>query len=421
MTHIFLTGKRDAGKTTIINRVVERLPGSFNVGGFRTFKGNEFAPEKNYVLMAPVAEEPDLSVNSPHFKVALRDKSKSSFEAYPDAFDEYGVRILTDSSDADIIILDELGFMESDALKFQNKVMELLDGETPVLGVIKPDSRPFLDRVKNHPKVRVIEITSENRDDMPQIILDSLIQGNNDNVPILTVSQLSFFYEDANIPSVSDINISIMPGTINVILGPSGCGKTTLCRCLTGIIPNAYDGKLTGKIQFRGSNIIGDKLSKIAEKIGLVMQEPDNQIVASTVEDDIAFGPENMMTAPDMIRDIVDGKIDEMSLHELELRSPTRLSGGEKQRTIIAGILALGPEIMVFDEPMSSLDEESKVRFINVVKALKEDGKTVIIVEHDFYRLDFADNWIIMKDGNMMAEGKPSDIDKKLLEVELWH
>ena len=237
---------------------------------------------------------------------------------------------------------------------------------------------------------------------------------------IITVKNLSFYYDEEDNPAIDDINLNIEPETVNVILGPSGCGKTTLCRCLTGIIPRAVEGDLSGEIFYKGEDISEEKLNRISKKIGLVMQEPDNQIVASTVEDDVAFGPENMMTEPSIIREIVDKNIYNMELTGYELLQPNKLSGGEKQRAIIAGILALDPEVLVFDEPMSSLDHANKINFIDAVKLVKNNKKTIIIVEHDFNRLSFADNWIIMKHGKILASGKLETIDRDLLEADLW-
>lgn len=241
----------------------------------------------------------------------------------------------------------------------------------------------------------------------------------------LSISNLSFSYDEDSSPAISNINLNITEGSINVIIGPSGCGKSTLCRCIAGIIPNAITGKLSGQVIYNNGgvshNLLELKLSQIPEKVGLVMQEPDNQIVASTVEDDVAFGPENMCVDPAEIRNTVDSKIQEVGIKGYELNSPNKISGGEKQRTIIGGILALNPDVVIFDEPMSALDNEGKLKFINTVKTINQEGKTVVIIEHDFERLSFAHNWIIMKNGSILLEGSPDSIDRKLIEVDLWH
>ena len=158
--HIFLTGERNIGKTTLINRIIDELPGDQKIGGFRTFKSGEFAPGKSYILMAPA--DGDMEA----FRVALMDKTGPSYEAYPEAFDTGGVEILERCGGSDLILMDELGFMETDSYKFQEKIMDILDGYIPVLGAIKPKENRFLDRVRNHPKVRVIEVTESNRNQL---------------------------------------------------------------------------------------------------------------------------------------------------------------------------------------------------------------------------------------------------------------
>jgi energy-coupling factor transport system ATP-binding protein len=235
--------------------------------------------------------------------------------------------------------------------------------------------------------------------------------------------------------ALTDINLTIEKSTITVIIGPSGCGKTTLCKCLTGIIPKAIGGELTGEVIIKkdnGNTVIVSKanvasapqstvpLSKISEDIGLVMQEPDHQIVMTTVEDDIAFAPENLMIEPEEIRKIVDGNIARIGLSGKELASPARISGGEKQRLAIAGILAMGSDIIVFDEPMSSLDAEGRDIFTQIAKQLKGEGKTIIIVEHDYELLDFADTWVLMKEGKIISVTAPDNADQTLLEIDLW-
>lgn len=162
--HIFLTGQRNIGKTTLIDKILDELPEYQKVGGFRTFKSEEFAPGKSYILMASAENSAD------EFRVAHMDKTGPSYEVYPDVFDTCGVELLEKCGDSDLIIMDELGFMESDSYKFQKKIIDLLDGGIPVLGAIKPQANHFLDRVRSHPKVRVIEVTEDNRDELLFII-----------------------------------------------------------------------------------------------------------------------------------------------------------------------------------------------------------------------------------------------------------
>lgn len=222
---------------------------------------------------------------------------------------------------------------------------------------------------------------------------------------MIKVNGLSFAYEDE--PVLNDINLDIEQGSISVLLGPSGCGKSTLCKCLCGIIPKALSGEFGGEIIVDGKDISTIKLSSLISKIGLVMQEPDLQIVQYTVEDDVAFAPENLCVEPVEIRKRVDAVLSRLKLESMGLRNPSRISGGEKQRVAIAGILALEPGIIVFDEPMSALDEEGKTIFIETVKELSSMGKTLVIAEHDFDQLNFADRWIEMLDGKIIREATP--------------
>lgn len=171
--HIFLTGPRDVGKTTIINRALTQLTeqqkeNPLVVKGFRTFFGEDFAPGKNYALMAHAHPElADLEATV----IAMRDRSGWSMDVYQEAFENEGVNILEYSMDADLILMDELGFMESTAFAFQKKVMSILDGDIPVIGVLKADTEffsnsPFLNGIREHDKVDEIEVTHGNRDSL---------------------------------------------------------------------------------------------------------------------------------------------------------------------------------------------------------------------------------------------------------------
>jgi energy-coupling factor transporter ATP-binding protein EcfA2 len=239
------------------------------------------------------------------------------------------------------------------------------------------------------------------------------------------VRGLNFSYEEeGGTPALCGVDLTILSGTVTVLIGPSGCGKTTLCKCLCGIIPKLIHGVTNGEVFVFGREIANDEsiaISSLSEQIGLVMQVPDHQIVMTAVEDDVAFGPENRMMPPPEVRDLVDHTLSEMDLTQKAEADPSALSGGEKQRLAIAGVLAMGPEIMVFDEPVSSLDSAGRDHFVQIVKALKEAGKTIIIVEHDFEVFDFADQWVLMKEGRIVCASAPREIPRELVESELWH
>lgn len=218
---------------------------------------------------------------------------------------------------------------------------------------------------------------------------------------IIEVKNLSFQYDTAEV--LHDLTFSIEKNTITAILGLSGCGKTTLCHCLAGIIPNCIEGSLTGEIYIDGLELRGKKLSKLASVIGLVMQNPDNQLVTTTVEDELAFGPENMNVPPEEIRIRVDEILELLKLKDLRYENPVRLSGGQKQMVAIASVLALNPDVLILDEPLSRLDAQGKELLISTLKMLRELGKTVIVVEHDYKQMNFADQWLIMERGRLRS------------------
>jgi energy-coupling factor transporter ATP-binding protein EcfA2 len=245
----------------------------------------------------------------------------------------------------------------------------------------------------------------------------------------IEIRGLSFAYASASgtgyeAPTLRGVDLTVSRGAINVIIGSSGCGKTTLLRCLTGIIPSIIKGDLCGSVKLNGREIARDaaliKPNEIALTAGLVMQEPDHQIVMTTVEDDIAFGPENRMVPPDAIRRAVDDAARVAGLSERLTDDPATLSGGGKQRLAIAGVLAAAPQVLLFDEPMSGLDDDGRAMFAVLIQDLKNEGKTIVIVEHDYEELSFADAWILMKDGEIVGAAAPKEIDRGLLEDGLW-
>ena len=236
--------------------------------------------------------------------------------------------------------------------------------------------------------------------------------------PIVTVENLSFFYdEDKDNPILKNLSFSLAQGSLTAVIGLSGCGKTTLCHCLCGIIPNAVNGKLSGNILLNGENIAGKSLSVLSQTIGLVMQNPDDQIVCTTVEDEIAFALENQMMPPAEIRRRVDEILEFLNITNLQTANPAKLSGGQKQLVAIGSVLALSPQIIIFDEPMSHLDEKGRIMVRATLESLKAAGKTIIVVEHNFSLIDFADLWLVMDKGSLAALDTPQNIlaEKNLL------
>ncbi len=240
---------------------------------------------------------------------------------------------------------------------------------------------------------------------------------------IVEVKNLSYTYPNASKPAIEDISISINPGEFVLLTGPSGCGKTTFCRALNGLIPKFYNGTLTGSVHIAGLDVAEHSTIDLAQHIGLIFQNPDNQIFALTVEKDIAFGLENLgISKAEMHREI-DWAAETTGIEALRLRATHELSGGQKQRLTIASILAMHPSIIVMDEPTSFLDPVGAEHIFNVLDRLnKEYGMTIIIIEH---RIDIAAKYvnrvIVFDEGRVRSDGKPGLIlaqeDTRLLGV----
>lgn len=235
---------------------------------------------------------------------------------------------------------------------------------------------------------------------------------------VIRVEKYSFAYEsNPDQLILKDISFAIEPGTISAMIGLSGCGKTTLCQSLCGIIPNCTGGKQKGKIFIQGNDIEGLSVNQLAATIGYVMQNPDEQLVCTTVEDELAFAPENLARNPDEMKEKVDWALRILGMEPFRLKNPNQLSGGQKQMVAIGAVLMLDPEILVLDEPMSSLDLDGKRIIRQLMLTLKDLGKTILIVEHDIESLQFTDRWIVLSEGNLVAQGNPIDFmrDKTVL------
>lgn len=229
---------------------------------------------------------------------------------------------------------------------------------------------------------------------------------------IVEAKDLTYTYPGANKQSLRDVSLAIEKGAFVILTGPSGCGKTTLCRCFNGLIPHFYAGELKGNLKVAGMNVGDHPIGEMAKHVGLVFQNPENQLFALSVEKDVAFGLENLgMPRPEM-RERVDRALKMTGIEELCNRAPHELSGGQQQRVAIASVLAMQPEIIVFDEPTSFLDPLGAQKIFEVISDLNRKlGITVILVEH---RLDlaarYADHVLIMDEGKVVLDGEPREI-----------
>ncbi|MEM2875343.1 MAG: ATP-binding cassette domain-containing protein [Candidatus Bathyarchaeia archaeon] len=233
-------------------------------------------------------------------------------------------------------------------------------------------------------------------------------------LPIIEATNLSYTYPGSSYPSLKRVSFKVDEGEFILLTGPSGCGKTTLCRCLNGLIPHFYGGTLEGELLVSGLRVTEHPTHELAPHVGLVFQNPENQIFALSVEKDVAFGLESLGMERSEMKKRVEWALEVTGIKELRDRAPHEISGGQQQRVAIAGILAMQPEILVLDEPTSFLDPLSAVKILEIIKRLNEEmGLTVLLIEH---RLDmvlrYIDRVIIMNDGSIALDGKPKEVFK---------
>lgn len=228
----------------------------------------------------------------------------------------------------------------------------------------------------------------------------------------IEAKDLTYTYPNATKPAIHDVSLRIEKGEFVILTGPSGCGKTTLCRCLNGLIPHFYQGELKGEIKVVGLNIAEHPIHELALHVGLVFQNPENQLFALSVEKDVAFGLENLGVPREEMRKQVDWALETAGIYDLRERAPHELSGGQQQRVAIASIIAMRPNIMVLDEPTSFLDPLGARKIFEVIDELNKSlGMTVILVEH---RLDlaarYANHVIVMDKGKVVLDGDPRTV-----------
>jgi energy-coupling factor transport system ATP-binding protein len=224
---------------------------------------------------------------------------------------------------------------------------------------------------------------------------------------MIEVDKLSFQYVGANTKSLIDVNLKIKEGEFILVLGRSGCGKSTLCRALNGLIPHFYGGRISGHVTVDGKNTRYHMPSDYANLVGMVFQDPENQLVMTNVENEMAFGMENMCVPTETMKERVQQYSEYLDLKRYLTRFIPELSGGEKQKVAMASILAMRPKYIVLDEPTSQLDGDNAVMFLEFLKQMnRELGISVILVEHRVERcIDYPDRIIMMDQGTILKDG----------------
>lgn len=236
--------------------------------------------------------------------------------------------------------------------------------------------------------------------------------------PLITLDEITFSYHGQEKEALKDVSLNIYPGEWVALIGHNGSGKSTLAKTINGLI-----APKSGKIIVKGEEVTEETIWDIRKMIGMVFQNPDNQFVGSTVEDDVAFGLENQgVPREDMLIRVADA-LEKVRMTSFSSKEPARLSGGQKQRVAIAGVIALRPDVIILDEATSMLDPQGRQDVIGTIKALKEDSDlTVISITHDIDEAAFANRVLVMKEGEIIQEGTPEDIfshGEKLIEMGL--
>ena len=230
---------------------------------------------------------------------------------------------------------------------------------------------------------------------------------------IIEVKNVVYEYTDDEIThkAVDNVSFVIERGSFTVILGHNGSGKSTLAKMLNGLFKPT-----SGDVLVDGINTKDEQTEiEIKRKVGMVFQNPDNQLVASIVEEDVAFGPENLGLEPSVIRERVDDALKAVGMYEFRENTPHRLSGGQKQRIAIAGIIAMQPECLILDEPTAMLDPVGRKEIVETLHKLNhEKGITVVLITHYMEEAENADRVMIMNDGVIIDDNVPKEIFNKV-------
>lgn len=235
---------------------------------------------------------------------------------------------------------------------------------------------------------------------------------------IIKFDSVSFAYESEDeeiVNAVNDFSLDVPAGQFLAVLGHNGCGKSTVAKLINGIlVPNK------GRVTVEGMDTSDEeKTIDIRKTVGMVFQNPDNQIVATIVEDDVAFGPENLGVEPAEIRKAVDNALKAVGMYEFRTREPHRLSGGQKQRVAIAGVIAMNTRCIVMDEPTAMLDPQGRKEVMDTVMKLnKELGITVILITHYMDEAVKADRVVVMDGGRIAMDGTPKEVFRNVEKMK---
>ena len=231
----------------------------------------------------------------------------------------------------------------------------------------------------------------------------------------ISIQDLSFTYQGNEQPALQNIDGQIKDGSFVVLMGHGGAGKSTLCCSLNALVPKFFRGKYQGRVLVKGQDVNRHQVAEMSRLVGLVLQDFEAQLFSTNVELEMAFGPENHCLPRQEIERRIQRYLNFVGLEKLRNREPASLSGGQKQRLAIGSILALEPKILVMDEPTTDLDPFGREEVLSVAKNIREEGRTLLIVDHEPETAVTADQIWLIRDGQIISQGPPSEI---LVDVE---
>jgi len=240
------------------------------------------------------------------------------------------------------------------------------------------------------------------------------------NSDVLVVDDLHFKYPTGQTEALNGVSFTVQRGEFIGITGPTGAGKSTLALCLRGLIPHSVAGQMKGQVTVCGLQTRRSNPAEIGQKVGLVFQDPEAQIIGLTVAEDMAFSPENYTWPPERILAEIPRHLKLVRLEGMEERETYSLSGGQKQRVALASALMMSPELIILDEPTSELDPVGKAEVFDAVRELRDKyNTTIIMIEHAVEQLaEFADRILMMDKGQIIAQGTPKELFRN---VDLFH
>ncbi|MBS1006103.1 energy-coupling factor ABC transporter ATP-binding protein [Levilactobacillus brevis] len=223
---------------------------------------------------------------------------------------------------------------------------------------------------------------------------------------IIIVDHLTYQYDENQAPALTDVSFTVHAGEWLAIVGHNGSGKSTLAKSLDGLLPFTQ-----GSVTVGGITLTPETVWQVREQIGMIFQNPDNQFVGATVEDDVAFGLENRQISRDEMVPRVQAALAQVGMTSFAQREPSSLSGGQKQRVALAGIVAIAPKILILDEATSMLDPQGRIEMLAIVRQLRQQQNlTVISITHDIDEAASADRVLVIDDGRLVDEAVPSQI-----------